>query len=169
MKRILISILIIVASFMAGYGLGRCRPVKAKTGPGFQPAAVGTVPAGSQAPGSRAEVEHPSVVQPAAVGTVTADRRDGVSRDVFNSLMDDYLKQVNALQDKINSMLKVSSYMRQQTQDAVKAQSLEGSMVYEANYRESLHALLGLKDELISVLAKALQASRDYATFLENR
>ncbi len=84
----------------------------------------------------------------------------------FQEIMGDSFNRANDVQAKINAMRDMSEYLRKQTEDAAKAGSLEGSMVLEARYRESLNALLGLKDELNTLLAAALQNSVGYVSVL---
>jgi hypothetical protein len=115
--------------------------------------------AGEVKPVPQAAVTKPSVspVEKSAANTEAIARHEK-----FQEFIRDSLNRANDLQAKINNMSNMSLYLQKQTEDAAKAGSLEGSMVLEARYRESLNALWGLKDELNALLATALHTCIGY-------
>ncbi|HTY45670.1 MAG TPA: hypothetical protein VMD52_06755 [Patescibacteria group bacterium] len=141
--RYVLTLLAVSAAFAAGYLCGRAGVVtRAPQVAPARPAAPVTVPK-----------------QAANQGTVKG-------YGAFQEVMRDSFVKVGDLQSKINNMRTVAEYLRRQTEDAIKAGSLEGSMVVEVRYRESLSALLGLEDQLNALLASSLQAANSYVSFL---
>ncbi len=106
---------------------------------------------------------------PAAAEPKVKIKQEMISRKkIYDSLISDFQAATNSLNNQLLSLSKASEYLRQQTEDAEKAGSIEGSLVSEARFRESLEAIIGLQRQFLLIREKFIADSRGYAEYLEN-
>jgi hypothetical protein len=86
---------------------------------------------------------------------------------VHNGVLGLYLKERLRLQDKLNEIMRMNEYLRQQAEQADETTSLEASLVHEARYRNGLQLLSSAEQALIVLYEKILQAYKEYTDYLE--
>ena len=86
---------------------------------------------------------------------------------VHNGVLGLYLKERLRLQDKLNEIMRMNEYLRQQAEQADETTSLEASLVYEARYRNGLQLLSSTEQALIVLYEKILQVYKEYTDYLE--
>jgi hypothetical protein len=152
LKKLFVLFLLMGIAFFCGYSFGKR----------FSPP--------SQSVALPETVQLPAKPQPETVipqREVQDERLLNERKAAFKSLMNTCSSHAEDLQAKIDGIARVSGYLRNQTEDAQKARSLEESMVYESRYRESLGAMLALEQELCNMLLSALKYAQDYTGLLE--
>jgi hypothetical protein len=87
----------------------------------------------------------------------------------FRTKTDNYLGQLNILQNRIDKVMQLINYLQVKTEEGDKASSIEESLVYEAQYRESFTLLVRLQAEMLDIYKKMVSSSNEYVYFLESK
>ncbi len=98
---------------------------------------------------------------------VFSDSQIGVRQAMFRGAVKEIDENLNGLDDKLVELEKMMNYFNAKTEQGDKASSIEASMVYEGQYRNSVIAVASSQKEAIGLYKKALKAYKEYADFLE--